>query len=383
MIGRTPKRLVRRLRAIAAGEFRRPAPPPCHNRGDFAAISRAVHALLDAPPAIVRDELAVALFARRKRQRWAANPGHFSPPGMNVRCGMLVRQRYAEDCLSAAIRDGARQYVILAAGLDSSSQRCVGLPQDFRIFEVDREAVQVWKQALLKYCGSPRCAAVEYVGVDFERQQLFERLLDHQYEPKRPTFFSWLGYTQYLHEQTVYRLLEAIARNAAPGSTIVLDYRLPAELLRAEDAAHLRRMMEQGARGGKVPWRSLFDPGAFEARLQDMASRPSRASAPIRPPPATSNSAATACSFQPGPASSEPVSPAKISMRGAFDGRLAWFPARHPVRPGSGGLRSQAGFRPRRWCGQCSPVSRTVSMARQVWMLWSTVSRPATAEAFS
>ena len=267
-MGPTSNRFVRRLRAIAAGEFRRPAPPPCHNRGDFAAISRAVHALLDAPPAILRDELAVALFAKRKRQRWAAGRGHLSPSGKKVRCGMLVRQRYTEDCLAAAIRNGVRQYVILAAGLDSSSQRCVGLPEGFRTFEVDREAVQVWKQALLKHCGFPRDAGVVYVSVDFERQELFERLLDHQYDPRRPTFFSWLGCTQYLHEEAVYCMLEAIARNAAAGSSIVLDYRLPPELLREKDAAHLRRMMAEGARG-KVVWRSLFDPAAFEARLQD------------------------------------------------------------------------------------------------------------------
>ncbi|MCH8992819.1 MAG: class I SAM-dependent methyltransferase [Acidobacteria bacterium] len=39
-----------------------------------------------------------------------------------------------------------------------------------------------------------------------------------------PTFFSWLGSTQYLDHETVIGTASTIAKIAAPGSFLVFDY---------------------------------------------------------------------------------------------------------------------------------------------------------------
>ena len=70
-----------------------------------------------------------------------------------MRAFLAVRSRIAEDALADAIAAGARQYVVLGAGMDTYAYRHA-VPR-LRVFEVDEPATQAWKSMRLKDVGLP------------------------------------------------------------------------------------------------------------------------------------------------------------------------------------------------------------------------------------
>src|ERR1022692_157148 len=86
-----------------------------------AAAARAAHLLVDQPPVIFADTLAILLLGDQAAELVAYHRAHGAHV---VRAGArgqaTCRSRYAEDSLAAAISgSGIAQYLILGAGLDS------------------------------------------------------------------------------------------------------------------------------------------------------------------------------------------------------------------------------------------------------------------------
>ena len=59
----------------------------------------------------------------------------------------LARARYCEEMLNNAIMIGAKQYVILGAGMDTFAYRNPDLPDKIQVFEVDHPATQQFKKS--------------------------------------------------------------------------------------------------------------------------------------------------------------------------------------------------------------------------------------------
>lgn len=152
---------------------------------------------------------------------------------------VLVRSRFAEDALAKALEHGIRQYVIVGAGLDSFALRSSAATDALRIFELDHPATQSAKRQRLSSIGIALPGKLEFVPVDFERQELFAALRASSYAADQPAVYSWLGTTHYLTPQATLGTLRSIARNAAPGSEVVLDYSMPKELIAADKVAAL------------------------------------------------------------------------------------------------------------------------------------------------
>ena len=70
------------------------------------------------------------------------------PSGPRLRWFIAARSRISEDALALAAGNGARQLVVLGAGLDTLAYR-TPLAGRLRIFEVDHPATQAWKRELL------------------------------------------------------------------------------------------------------------------------------------------------------------------------------------------------------------------------------------------
>jgi methyltransferase (TIGR00027 family) len=68
---------------------------------------------------------------------WSLIDGHWS----GSRGTVAVRTRYIDDALTAALRSGVEQVVILGAGFDSRAYRVPGIAWT-RVFEVDHPATQ-------------------------------------------------------------------------------------------------------------------------------------------------------------------------------------------------------------------------------------------------
>jgi methyltransferase (TIGR00027 family) len=67
---------------------------------------------------------------------------------------------------------------------------------------------------------------VQFVPVDFTKDDLLTKLRENGYSEKEKTFFVWEGVTMYLPEPAIRSTLGFVRTHAAPGSAIVFDYLL-------------------------------------------------------------------------------------------------------------------------------------------------------------
>ncbi|GGK73725.1 S-adenosyl-L-methionine-dependent methyltransferase [Sphaerisporangium melleum] len=266
----------------------------------MAAAARAAHLIVDRPPVIFADTLAYALLGEHADELVDYHRLHGAHLVLSgVRAAAVTRARYTEDRLADAARQGAGQYVILGAGLDSYAYRA-GRDGGLRVFEVDHPATQEWKRQALARAGVAVPDTVTFVPVDFESENpaaaatgtgdlvpgraegttgedrarplpddtargLLGHLVRAGFDPARPAFVSWLGVTMYLTRPAVAQTL-AVVGGFAPGSRIVVDHMLPAELRDEAGQAYVAAVMPVAAEGGE-PWLSVFGPGDMAALL--------------------------------------------------------------------------------------------------------------------
>ncbi|MFB7718520.1 class I SAM-dependent methyltransferase [Nocardia sp. NPDC056100] len=193
----------------------------------FAAISRGLFRLENAPPWVLDDALALALVGpvwQRLRDRF--DPMFPVTVLRESRAAVCTRSRYAEDRLATG---DFTQYVILGAGLDSFAWRRPDLLGSLTVFEVDHPASQAWKLERVRELGLPLTDRQVFVPVDFEAGPVEDALGPAGFDWAQPAMFCWTGVAPYLTAQAIESGLRTIAA-AAPGSEVVLSYR-------ADDAA--------------------------------------------------------------------------------------------------------------------------------------------------
>nr|WP_166641406.1 SAM-dependent methyltransferase [Amycolatopsis sp. SID8362] len=222
-----------------------------------AAAARAAHLLVDAEPYLFTDSLAATLLGAQAADLLVYHKLHGTHPVLaSARAEALCRSRFTEERLS---HSGIDQYVILGAGLDSFAYRTPA--GRFRVFEVDHPATQVVKRELLAATGIAEPPSVTFVAADFEADPLRERLVQSGLDPFRPVFVSWLGVTMYLTREAIAATLTDLGR-FAPGSEIVADHLLPAELRDAAGNGYAEAVGAVAADGGE-PWHTVLSPAAF------------------------------------------------------------------------------------------------------------------------
>ncbi|MDX8482239.1 SAM-dependent methyltransferase [Mesorhizobium sp. VK24D] len=223
---------------------------------------RAVHQ--SSPQAgLFRDPYAIAILgdAAPAAQDIEQEDEH----SRRMRLFVAARARLAEDWLSAAVRRGVRQLVVLGAGLDTFSLR--NPHPDLAVFEVDHPATQAWKRRLIADAGLAEPRGATFVPVNFERQRLSEELSSAGLKPTEASFFMWLGVVPYLTKEAIFGTLSYIA--GTPGSEVVFDYSEPAENRDVPGQAALAFYAARVASVGE-PWISFFDPDALATSLNDL-----------------------------------------------------------------------------------------------------------------
>ena len=152
-----------------------------------AAAYRAIHQTLDGGM-IFRDPLASRILddaTRATLDEVAADPS-LRP----MRLLIAARSRFSEDTLATCVARGARQIVVLGAGLDTFSLRNPHEGEGVRVYEVDYPATQQWKRERLKEAGLAIPASLTFAPVDFERQSLSDGLAAAGFQADRPAFFQ-------------------------------------------------------------------------------------------------------------------------------------------------------------------------------------------------
>jgi len=136
----------------------------------------------------------------------------------------VARSRFAEDHLAQAVTRGVRQYVVLGAGLDTFAYR--NPFSHMQVFEVDFPATQEWKRERLEAASIAIPTTLTFAPVDFEKDTLADGLLSAGFKASEPAFFSWLGVTPYLAEETVLATLRWIASSCSQNG-VAFDYAVP------------------------------------------------------------------------------------------------------------------------------------------------------------
>ena len=232
------------------------------------AMRRAAHQLFDTPK-VLDDPIALPILGEETQARLRLSEREARGRAQaSFRAFMVVRSRFAEDELRAAVERGASQYVILGAGLDTFAYRNPYPPEKLRVFEVDHPATQAWKRKRLAAGGVAIPPSLAFAPVDFEKQALADGLAAVGFDPQHVTFFSWLGVTPYLTQPAMDSTLKFIA-GCAKGSGVVFDYVCSRRQMGILGWLAFERLARRVARAGE-PFRLLLDPKNVIAQMRRM-----------------------------------------------------------------------------------------------------------------
>jgi methyltransferase (TIGR00027 family) len=226
------------------------------------ARQRAAHQVLDHG-SILYDPFAMRILREDEKDvlQFANDP----PLASIGRLFTAARSRIAEDALSRAVERGIRQIVILGAGLDTFALRNPHGARQIRIYEVDHSATQAWKRQRFAEAQIALPPWLIFVPVDFERDDVGEKLVVACFQQNSPAFFTWLGAVPYLTQDAIHRTLDYMS--SIHNSEVVFDYLEPPEAF-SEELRQLEK--ERTEQLEKIDERSVsrFEPAGIAAILR-------------------------------------------------------------------------------------------------------------------
>ena len=167
-------------------------------------------------------------------------------PAFNLRLaaeGMAVRTRFFDKLFTDAAAVGARQAVILAAGLDSRAYR-LPWPDGTVVFEVDQPDVIEFKTRTLAELGAEPTADRRPVGIDL-REDWPKTLLDNGFDRTQPTAWIAEGLLIYLPPQAQDRLFDNITGLSAPGSRLATEHVPDIEMFSDERSQRISEQLKK------------------------------------------------------------------------------------------------------------------------------------------
>lgn len=135
---------------------------------------------------------------------------------------MTVRTRFFDDFFMTATKEGVRQAVILASGLDTRAYR-LPWPAGTVVYEIDQPRVIAFKTNTLADFGAAPTAERRTVGVDL-RDDWPTALRESGFDVTQPTAWSAEGLLPYLPSEAQDRLFDHIASLSAPGSGLATEH---------------------------------------------------------------------------------------------------------------------------------------------------------------
>lgn len=263
------------LRRMALGQLRPNAPesPSDTADGDDEARLAAVGA--------TAVTVALCRAAEREREQpWfddplaayvanTAEPARDTTPRPGLIFWVAVRTRFLDELLLDATRAGARQVVLLGAGLDARAIR-LDLPDDVTCYEVDRSSVHELKTRLLKQANLTARCERRVVVTDLTSSDWLDALRAQGWTSDAPTCWIAEGLLIYLKPEPRDALLRQLASVSAVGSRFGITATSSA---RAAEA----RIWESGVDGDAAQWLKNLGWSADVSTLPEAAAAFGRA----------------------------------------------------------------------------------------------------------
>jgi len=139
-----------------------------------------------------------------------------------TRSSGVVRTRLIDTMVHDALGDGVAQLVLLGAGYDSRAYR-LPLARGVTVFEVDHPSTQRVKRARLSASGTS-VDHVRFVGVDFEFDNIADRLAEAGFDERARSIVVWEGVISYLSEPAVDDNFKLLSEISSPGSRLIFTY---------------------------------------------------------------------------------------------------------------------------------------------------------------
>lgn len=180
----------------------------------------------------------------------------------------LARAAYCENVLFHEIVLGAKQYVVLGAGLDTFCYRNPELENSLEIFEVDYPSTQDFKKKRLTNANYQIPDNLHFISMDFTRDVILQNLVEKGFKPNKKTFFSLLGVSYYLTKEETSNLINELFTKVPSGSSIVFDY-ADEQLFTEKGMSNRVQNMVQMASASGEPMKSCFTYDEMEKLLDN------------------------------------------------------------------------------------------------------------------
>jgi methyltransferase (TIGR00027 family) len=154
---------------------------------------------------------------------------------------------------------------MLGPGLDTFALRNPHVARQIRIYEVDHPATQAWKRQRLAGGEIALPPWLILAPVDFERDDVGEKLVAAGFQQNSPAFFTWLGVVPYLTQDAIGRTLDYMA--SIQNSEVVFDYMEPAQAF-SEEMREIVTMRTEELERMDERWASRFEPAGMAAILR-------------------------------------------------------------------------------------------------------------------
>lgn len=142
---------------------------------------------------------------------------------------VLARHQFIDEHLLRFLADPSpAQVVLLGAGYDSRAWRLASQLAGRPLFEVDHPATAARKARLVEQLTLPPARRVLAV-TDFLSSPLDQVLVQAGFDAGVRSYFVWEGVSMYLSQQAVEATLHTLAKLAAPGSQLGMDFWFPLE----------------------------------------------------------------------------------------------------------------------------------------------------------
>ena len=245
----------------------------------MSAFARSQHAR--SRDCVYCDPLAEKLLTQQEMQEIASSmsqgigffcPGFQGTPEEGLR--WIVEHQLAPSPLGRAAfaeaeleQSGARQYLILAAGLDSFGLRQPDWAQGMEIFELDLPGPSRDKRSRVAAAGLTAPDKLHFLEGDLADDAWMDALRAHPaFDPGKISFCSLLGIVYYLKPEDFRALLRQLAKVLPAGSCVAMDYP-------ARDASAQFERQSALARGAGEAMQAAYTRQGMEKLLQGAGFR--------------------------------------------------------------------------------------------------------------